>query len=352
VTTAQPNRLGITDPGELAEVESRLSALAAVEILKGEIALPRSHGADRLTAIHGRLFGDLYDWAGQVRSIPLRKALHEGRAGSTVFTAPAQLRSDLSALFSEVRAADGFKGLGRLDFAERGADFLSRLNAAHPFEEGNGRTQRCYLQLMALDAGHELPMACITQERMVAASIRAAKGDTAALRDILDEQLDPTRLAALRGVYDWLESSGYESLNQTFLKSATPGERYSGVIVSMPANGGEHFVMHDGRSSIIVGNVADLGPGPHNSEDRVSFTAGRLDRQQADHDYNLAEQAAKSGHTAAAIETLRQARQVSGADPAGSKIAAGRLQEAQERDAIYRDRRRGIVRPVAAAIGR
>lgn len=342
-----PNKLGITDPVELAALEAGITSAAIAGILSGELGLPPQHGIDRLTAIHRHLFGDLYRWGGQIRTTPLSKAFHEGRAGRTVFELPSRLRPELQQLFAEVRHSGALKGLGRLDFAERGADFLARLNSLHPFEEGNGRTQRTYLQLMALDAGHHLPMRYITQERMVDASIRASGGDMARLRDMLDEQLDGTRFAALQGAYEWLEKGGYAELDQRHLATTIPGQSYSGRIVAMPQDGGEHFVMMD-RASILVGNVADLAGDQGGKDERVTFVAGRTPRQAEDHHYNLAEKAAAPGQAEAAIEAAAKLRLGDSPAPVARKIAAARLQQAQERDRAYRDRLLGITRPTPA----
>lgn len=350
MATCPPNKLGITDPDELQRVESAITSAAITGILTGETPLPPRHGIDRLTAIHRHLFADIYEHGGHLRDGPLAKPEYEGGAAITVFTHPARVRGELEQLFADLQREDALKGLGRLDFAERGAGFLTRLNQAHVFREGNGRTQRTYLQLVALDAGHHLPMRYITQDRMVDASIQASRGDQTALREILHEQLDTTRLAALRGAYEWLDSSNYTDLNNRILATATPGQHYAGVLVAKDV---EHFVMMDGRQSIIVGNTADLPNPDACSNDRISFTARRTPLQELDHRFNLAEQASAPGAHVAGIEAVaRDLGAAAGGDRRTRACIAKRHAEAAARDAAYQARHQGISRPPVIGLGR
>jgi len=55
-------------------------------------------------------------------------------------------------------------------FAGRAAYFLGELNAAHPFGEGNGRTQREFIRELGLKAGHYIDWRAATAEEMIEAS--------------------------------------------------------------------------------------------------------------------------------------------------------------------------------------
>jgi cell filamentation protein len=69
------------------------------------------------------------------------------------------------------------------------AEFLSDLNAIHPFREGNGRSQLAFLHLLALRAGHPLEIARIKPEPFLAAMIRSFGGDIKPLSEQLTELL-------------------------------------------------------------------------------------------------------------------------------------------------------------------
>ena len=55
-------------------------------------------------------------------------------------------------------------------FADRAVYFLGELNAAHPFREGNGRTQREFIREVGLQAGHYIDWRAMTPEEMTEAS--------------------------------------------------------------------------------------------------------------------------------------------------------------------------------------
>jgi cell filamentation protein len=55
-----------------------------------------------------------------------------------------------------VRRAGWLIGLKFEPFVERLAHYYGELNAAHPFREGNGRTQRAFLRQLSAAAGYRL----------------------------------------------------------------------------------------------------------------------------------------------------------------------------------------------------
>jgi cell filamentation protein len=53
---------------------------------------------------------------------------------------------------------------------------MAEINKLHPFREGNGRTQRLFVESLARHAGHEMCFDAVSRERMVRASIEANSG--------------------------------------------------------------------------------------------------------------------------------------------------------------------------------
>lgn len=66
------NLLGKHDEAELAVAESSIAAIRDAELIRNPI--PGSFGRKHLCAIHRSLFGDIYDWAGQPRTVTSTKA--------------------------------------------------------------------------------------------------------------------------------------------------------------------------------------------------------------------------------------------------------------------------------------
>ncbi len=89
----------------------------------------------------------------------LRGNVSNGRGRSPVRTDGP--RAKLEKRFAAIRAENGLLGMSADQFAERAAEHLSELNAIHPFREGNGRTLRAFLGILAERAGHEIDMTLI-----------------------------------------------------------------------------------------------------------------------------------------------------------------------------------------------
>lgn len=128
-------------------------------------AFERGHSADRLMTlphnlsisvagfreIHRYIFQDVYDWAGEYRTIDT------GRTGP--FCKARYIARHMDARFAAINAENNLCGLSPDRFAARAAEHISELNAIHCFLEGNGRTQRAFLDILAGQAGHAIDLA-------------------------------------------------------------------------------------------------------------------------------------------------------------------------------------------------
>ena len=132
-----------------------------------------------LQAIHKHIFQDVYDWAGEFRTVDLSKDGH-------LFARPPYLEPVLQGLFQQLAAEDCLRSTTAGHFAVRGGFYLTETNAVHPFREGNGRAQREFLRELAVQAGFTVDWRRVTQEEMSAAS-RASftTGDSAHLTAIV-----------------------------------------------------------------------------------------------------------------------------------------------------------------------
>ena len=126
------NKLGITDPVQLAIEEERISKKKAIDLFDNAMLLdqlqPGSFAA--LAAIHKHLFEDIYDFAGRVRDVNIAK-------GNFRF-APVMY---LTAALEDI---DRMPQSGVEEILEKYVE----MNIAHPFLEGNGRSTRIWLDLM------------------------------------------------------------------------------------------------------------------------------------------------------------------------------------------------------------
>ena len=69
--------------------------------------------------------------------------------------------------------------------AERLAYYLAEINAIHPFREGNGRTQRLFIEKLARVNGWQLDFMYIRAEEMVQASVESFAGEYADMERLI-----------------------------------------------------------------------------------------------------------------------------------------------------------------------
>lgn len=175
------NKLGLQDQDQLDRAEraltyGRLIALRTTSVAPGRFDLTH------LQAIHRYLFQDIYDWAGEVRTFTLVK-------GETEFCRPEHVASCAAEVFGGLANNDLLRGLDIASFVHEAAELLGHLNALHPFREGNGRTQRAFLELLSDAAGHPVVWPEGMEQRNIEASIASMRGDNSGLRELIAESV-------------------------------------------------------------------------------------------------------------------------------------------------------------------
>ncbi|TKB87762.1 MAG: hypothetical protein E8D43_00805 [Nitrospira sp.] len=174
------NRLGITDEPTLAQTEAQFVAARARELthqpISGAFNLPH------LQAIHRHLFGDLYEWAGHLRTVDLTKDTNR-------FAHHAHLERAAAPIFRELAQENHLRGLEPAAWSRRAAHYLAELNALHPFRDGNGRALRAFFSQVAHDSGYTIVWKHMTQADMLEASRRSFSGDLAPLTTLIQRNL-------------------------------------------------------------------------------------------------------------------------------------------------------------------
>lgn len=222
---------------------------------------------DHLKAIHKYIFQDVYPWAGQFRTTMLGKA-HFAGGPITYFALPHLLEHEAQRIFDGLHRANLLKGLSRPEFARKAAHLLVELNNLHPYREGNGRTQRIFLEALARQAGHTARFDVVSQERMVRASILSTAGDSSMMIRLFQEITDEECIRPLRRAIEFLATNRF-AWNTTYLATATPGQEYAGKLVGRD---GAAFMMRTDSDQIIIGQPADI-PADTRSGEHFSFTA-------------------------------------------------------------------------------
>lgn len=128
---ALENLLGITDSAELARAEEKISKKKAVEMFESGFLDSLEPGTFKsLAEIHKKLFEDIYDFAGKLRTVNISKrgfmfapVMYLENSVETVEKMPQSTYDEIIEKYVE-------------------------MNIAHPFREGNGRSGRIWLDLI------------------------------------------------------------------------------------------------------------------------------------------------------------------------------------------------------------
>ena len=175
------NKLDIRNDADLSAAEAEIvSAKAALWMPAPSMD---SFDFSHYKVIHTFLFGDLYDWAGQVRTVNLSKK-------GTRFCPAEEIESRAVLIFTRIRGLNFLRGLPHEAFVDEFMDLYCATNELHPFREGNGRTQRVFLSQLAHDAGYELRLSAVDTDLLMLGTIQAAQGVTDLLRQILTEAIN------------------------------------------------------------------------------------------------------------------------------------------------------------------
>ena len=140
------NLQDITDPDVFLFVESGAVTKRLQELCEHPIKIK---GIESLFEIHRHLFQEIYVWAGKKRIVEISK---DGKQFFPIsqFDKAFRYIDQLIAEFKKISKEN--KKL----LAEKLAEILDNVNYLHPFREGNGRTQREFLRLLALEKGLKL----------------------------------------------------------------------------------------------------------------------------------------------------------------------------------------------------
>ena len=122
------NKFGLTSSADLAREEELVSKKRAVELFENSVldSLPAGKFST-LQAIHKYLFEDIYDFAGELRTVNIAK-------GNFRFAPLLYLQAALESIDKMPQAS----------FDEIIEKYVE-MNIAHPFREGNGRSTRIWL---------------------------------------------------------------------------------------------------------------------------------------------------------------------------------------------------------------
>ena len=179
-TTVLINKLDIRDEATLDEAETLATYINASKL--EEHPLAGAFDFSHYRAIHHFLFSDLYDWAGQIRTVNISKK-------GTSFCPAEEIGRQARLVFQRLADRNFFRGLSHTAFVDEIVDFYCVTNMLHPFREGNGRAQRAFLTQLIRAAGYDINWAEVDTDLLMFATMQSANGVADLLKKILSDAI-------------------------------------------------------------------------------------------------------------------------------------------------------------------
>ena len=156
------NKLNIRDNKLLKTAEEEITLIKQMELLKNPIKgnFSKAHFMN----IHKFIFEDIYSFAGKIRREQISKA-------DTMFYPPNLIDRELDKVFAKIKEKNMLKETDKEKVFDNLAYVMAELNIIHPFREGNGRSIREFIRLMAKRMGYDLNWGNVDKEELLEASI-------------------------------------------------------------------------------------------------------------------------------------------------------------------------------------
>ena len=177
-TTVLINKLDIRNQEQLDTAEKQITLLRAIQLEK-TIAF-EGVDFDYYKNLHKQMFGDLYDWAGTVRSVNISKK-------GTVFCDCKEVEQLGILKLKRLKKLKYLKDLPTGSFLDELTELYNDLNYLHPFREGNGRTLRLFVTLLVRNTDRDISWSNCDSDLLTIATIKAAQGDLTMLRSVFEE---------------------------------------------------------------------------------------------------------------------------------------------------------------------
>ena len=174
------NKLNIKTAELLKEAEDEITTKRIAELAFRPIT--GNFSPTQLMNIHRYILGDVYKFAGKTR----KEDIYKGR---TRFMPNNLINDELVKLLNKLKEERYLKGFSREDFVRKLAYYMAELNIIHQFREGNGRTIREFIRLLANENGYFLDWSKLKKKELLDATIDSYL-DATALQKCLGKALE------------------------------------------------------------------------------------------------------------------------------------------------------------------
>lgn len=148
------NKLGITDYKKLREAECDIGF---VKLMSLDSVDTNCDPETLLKRVHQHIFGDIFEWAGKYRTVPIYKEELVIPGISLEYGDPKNIAKDMKKRISAMYA-DTWNPNNLDEFAVKMTNHLSKIWRVHPFRDGNTRTTLAFASIFAKQHGVNLDM--------------------------------------------------------------------------------------------------------------------------------------------------------------------------------------------------
>ncbi|MEV0287909.1 Fic family protein [Kribbella sp. NPDC050820] len=178
------NKVAARTQEDLDAAEHDLAEFRALELAAEPI--PPSFDERHLRAIHRHLFQDVYEWAGEWRTVNTSKP-----DDPAAFFPCQRFAVGVPATFEQIAERDFRPGMPVDEFVNKLTRTYDEVNHLHLFREGNGRAQRIFLTQLAEHSGFTIDWNAVTAQQNDAVCRAAGHGDREPMKAMLASVVHP-----------------------------------------------------------------------------------------------------------------------------------------------------------------
>jgi cell filamentation protein len=174
------NKLNLKSYEQLEKAEKFITEIRQQELESDKII--GNFDFEHLKLIHKKIFGDLYEFAGEIRRVNIEK-------GESSFCRYEFILEEGNKIFKKLNIENNYKGLEKEEFIIKLAELIGDLIALHPFREGNGRAIREFVRNLCENSNYDIKFQNIEPEKRLDAEIAAFRCNYSKLTEILRVEL-------------------------------------------------------------------------------------------------------------------------------------------------------------------
>lgn len=154
------NKLGITKYKDLNDAEKDIGFAKLIDI--GE-SFKQKYDVEYIKSIHRHIFEDIFDWAGEFRTVPVYKTEIVIPGLSLEYSAPKNIEKDLNSILEELNSIN-WSGKNIDEITVQFTEQLARIWRVHPFRDGNTRTTLAFAENYSREHGFPMDIGILLEQ--------------------------------------------------------------------------------------------------------------------------------------------------------------------------------------------